>query len=323
MYPENVGNSRPTGPVEVETSTGDEAILTVVPLSHPWRRVCVLLVSAGLVIAVYAVLSTSAFQWPVVWEYLFHSLILQGLWVTIWLTVVVMVLAIIIGTIVALMRVSRSPFLNLVAVGFIWLFRGPPILVQLILWYNLSLVFENISLTLPIVGTVFSVPTNEIMTPIAAAIIALSLHEAGYMAEIIRAGLKAIAVGQTEAALSLGMPPSLLTRRIILPQAMRIVIPPTGNETINLLKTTSLVSIIAVGDVLYSAQTIYSRTFETIPLLLVATVWYLVIVTAMTAGQFRLERYYSKNLRSNDVPGVFKSIWGTVLRTRGGESHNG
>jgi len=142
---------------------------------------------------------------------------------------------------------------------------------------------------------VFSVKTNDVITPFIAAVLALSLQESGYMAEIVRNGLKSVNRGQAEAALCLGMKPSLLMRRIVLPQAMRVIIPPTGNETISLLKTTSLVSTIAVGDLLYSAQSIYARTFETIPLLLVVSIWYLAIVSIMSIGQGYLERHFSRD----------------------------
>lgn len=300
-------------------NTEDVASFQVVPLSRPMRKFAIVLVASAVIFVGYAVFSAPAFQWPLVARYMLNPLILQGLWLTIWLTVVVMILAVIIGTLVALMRISKSRFLTTVAVCFVWLFRGPPILVQLILWYNMSLVFENISLTLPWVGTVFSIPTNDVMTPISAAIIALSLHEAGYMAEIVRGGLNSVAAGQTEAALSLGMPPLLLTRRVVLPQAMRMIIPPTGNETINLLKTTSLVSIIAVSDLLYSAQSIYARTFETMPLLLVVTIWYLVVVTLMTLAQSYLEAHFTKDQRRITKAGFLRSFRGGFLPRRKSE----
>jgi polar amino acid transport system permease protein len=289
-------------------NTEDVASYQVVPLARPLRKIAIVMVAIAVIFVGYAVFSAPAFQWQLVARYMFNPLILQGLWLTIWLTVVVMILAIVVGTLVALMRVSKSRFLTTVALCFVWLFRGPPILVQLILWYNMSLVFENITLTLPGIGTVFSLPTNDIMTPITAAIIALSLHEAGYMAEIVRGGLNSVASGQTEAALSLGMPPLLLMRRVVLPQAMRMIIPPTGNETINLLKTTSLVSIIAVSDLLYSAQSIYARTFETMPLLLVVTIWYLVVVTLMTLAQSYLEAYFTKDQRRITRAGFLRSF---------------
>ncbi len=289
--------------------TGAE--LTVVPLRHPWRWTAATLVVVSLALFLNAVAWNPELQWPVVRAYMFHPMILKGLWTTVLLTVVIMVIACVIGTLVALMLLSPSRLLSVPAAGFIWWFRGTPALVQLILWYNLSLIFRNISLSIPGIGTIFSVPTNDVMTPMTAAIVALSLHEAGYMAEIVRGGLKSVNRGQTEASLCLGMKPSLLLRRIVLPQAMRVIIPPTGNETINLLKTTSLVSIIAVGDLLYSAQAIYARTFETIPLLIVVTLWYLVVVTVMTWGQGHLERHYSRDEAAFD-PGTRRS-WLTGL----------
>ncbi|MHA6728814.1 amino acid ABC transporter permease [Devosia sp. A369] len=277
------------------------AELTVVPLPHVWRWIAVAIAGLCLVGLAVAMVTNSAFQWHVVGTYLFHPRILSGLGTTIILTVVVMILASVGGTILALMLLSDSRFLSAPAAMFVWIFRGAPALVQLMLWYNLSLIFKTIGLWIPGVGMVFSVDTNSIMTPFVAAVIALSLHESGYMAEIVRGGLKSVPRGQTEAAACLGIAPGKLLRRIILPQAMRVIIPPTGNETINLLKTTSLVSIIAVGDLLYTAQSIYARTFETIPLLLVVTVWYLVVVSIMSIGQFFLERHFSKDQQPSRV----------------------
>jgi polar amino acid transport system permease protein len=269
--------------------------LTVVPLRHPMRLIAMLVVILLLITLVYTVIGNPELQWPTVARYMFSPLILDGLYTTLLLTLIVMVLAVVIGTMAALMMLSPSSVLSVPAVAFVWLFRGAPALVQLILWYNVSLIFPTVSLWLPFAGTVYSVRTNDLMTPFMAAVVALSLHEAGYMAEIVRAGLKTVSKGQTEAALSLGMHPRLLVRRVVLPQAMRMIIPPTGNETINLLKTTSLVSIIAVGDILYSAQAVYARTFETIPLLLVVALWYLIVVSVMSGGQFFLERSFARD----------------------------
>ena len=233
-------------------------------------------------------------QWPVVASYLFNAQAMAGLWMTVLVTVLVMIIATLIGTIVAVMMRSPSHLIAAPARGFVWLFRGVPALVQLIIWYNLSIFVPEISLSVPVLGTLFSLPTNNIMTPMLAAVAALSLSEAAYMAEIVRAGLGSVGKGQVEAAASLGMKPLQILRRITLPQAMRLIIPPTGNETINLLKTTSLISIIAVGDLLYSVQAIYARTFETIPLLLVATFWYLMVVSVMTVAQSFVERRFSE-----------------------------
>jgi polar amino acid transport system permease protein len=269
-------------------------MLTVVPLRHPLRSAAVVIVLILAAVLLYMVAVNPEFQWEIVGHYLFNPMILKGAGLTLGLMIIVMFLSCIGGTVVALMLLSPSKLLAVPAQLFVWFFRGTPALVQLIFWYDLALLFKNISLYLPGYGTVFSVNTNEVITPFAAAVIALSLQESGYMAEIVRNGLKSVNRGQTEAALCLGMKPSLLMRRIILPQAMRVIIPPTGNETISLLKTTSLVSTIAVGDLLYSAQSIYARTFETIPLLLVASFWYLAAVSILSIGQGYLERNFSR-----------------------------
>lgn len=303
-------------PSNVLTQSVGMPVLTVAPLRHPLRWIAAAIVLCALAFLAASVITNPEFQWPIVAKYLFHERILAGLATTLILTVVVMVLATIIGTIAALMLLSQSKLLSVPAAVFVWIFRGAPALVQLILWYNLSLVFKTIGLWIPGIGTIFSIDTNTLMTPFTAAIIALSLHESGYMAEIIRGGLKSVNRGQTEAALCLGMPPSLLLRRIVLPQAMRMIIPPTGNETINLLKTTSLVSIIAVGDLLYAAQSIYARTFETIPLLIVVTTWYLVVVSIMSIGQYHLERHFSRDEARAASGTSFKKILKNVFSLR-------
>jgi polar amino acid transport system permease protein len=277
--------------------------LVVVPVRHYGLWIGTVAAVALLAFIVQALATNPAFDWPTVGKYLFHRSIMRGLGQTLVLTVVIMVLAIVIGTIVAVMRLSPSRILNAFAGGYIWFFRGAPALIQLIFWFNLSLVVREVSLTLPFVGTLFSVKTNDFMTPFVAAVVALSLHEAGYMAEIVRAGIKSVPAGQTEAAGSLGMNHRLILRRITLPQAMRFIVPPTGNETINLLKTTSLVTMIAVNDLLYAAQSIYARTFETIPLLIVVAFWYLFVVTLLSIAQHYIEQYYGRSDQQQSAPG--------------------
>lgn len=241
-----------------------------------------------------AVATNPNFDWPTVGHYLFHPRILSGMSVTILVTALVMVLGAMMGTLVALMLRSSNPVLRIPAQGYVWFFRGAPALVQLIFWYNLSLLFPTISLTLPGIGTVFSIPTNDVMTPMLTALLAFSLVTGGYLAETIRAGIGAVGTGQYEAAAAQGLRHGQIMRHIVFPQAIRIILPPAGNEAINVLKSTALVSVIALGDVLYSAQSIYARTFETIPLLLVATIWYLAAVTVLTFGQRWLERHFAQ-----------------------------
>ncbi|ARP64245.1 ABC transporter permease [Mesorhizobium sp. WSM1497] len=275
--------------------------LTVMPQRRYgiWVGTALALLVAFLIIRAFA--SNPAFAWPTVVSYLLHPSVMRGLGNTLMLTAVIMILAIVVGTVIAIMRVSPSPVLRAFAGLYVWFFRGVPALIQLIFWFNLSLLVREVSLTIPFVGTLFSVRTNDFMTPFFSAVVALSLCEAGYMAEIIRAGIKSVPSGQAEAASALGMPYRMILKRITLPQAMRFVLPPTGNEAINLLKMTSLVTFIAVDDLFYSAQSIYARTFETIPLLIVVAFWYLAVVSIMSVGQHFLERHFGRSDTRRDA----------------------
>ena len=288
------------------TAGSTAASLKVVPRKNwgLWIGTALVLVLMYFIIRAFAV--NPAFGWDIAGSYMFHPSILRGLGNTLLLTVLIMLIAIVLGTIIAIMRVSRSVILNGFAGTYVWFFRGVPALIQLIFWFNLSLLVSNISLSLPFVGEVFSVRTNDFMTPFFSAVVALALCEAGYMAEIIRAGIKSVPTGQAEAATALGMPYRKILRRIVLPQAMRFVVPPTGNEAINLLKMTSLVTFIAVDDLFYSAQSIYARTFETIPLLIVVSAWYLFVVSVMSVGQYFLERHFG---RSDKRQGTLFDTW--------------
>lgn len=292
-------------PVPFAASAPDNGMsmdLPVIPRRRYGLWIGTILSVVIAVVVFRAVASNPAFGWDIAWGYLFHPSIMRGLGTTILLTVVIMFCAIIVGTVIAIMRVSPSLVLQAFASAYVWFFRGVPALIQLIFWYNLALVVREFSLTLPWLGTVFSIRTNDLMSPFVAAVVALSLCEAGYMAEIIRAGIRSVPPGQTEAAGSLGMTYGAILRRIVLPQAMRFVVPPTGNEAISLLKMTSLVTYIAVDDLFYAAQSIYARTFETIPLLLVVGFWYLLVVTIMSIGQFYIERYYGRSDPGGDGP---------------------
>lgn len=229
-------------------------------------------------------------QWPTVGHYLFSPDILSGLGMTVLLTIVSMIIGLAIGVILAIMRLSSSRVFQAASWIWIWFFRGVPPLVQLIFWYNLALLFPTLSLGIPF-GPKFVVwDTNDLITPLSAAILGLAFTESAYAAEMIRAGIQAVSQGQVEACATLGMTRWQTLRRIVLPQALRIVIPPIGNDTISMLKFTSLVSVLALPDVLYSAQMIYARTYETIPLLVVATIWYLVLTTILTLGEHAIER---------------------------------
>jgi len=234
------------------------------------------------------------FGWDVVAEYIVSDTILQGLWVTIWLAVVGMIIGVILGLPIAIARMSDDPLARSLSGVFVWFFRGTPLLVQLILWYNLSFLFPQITLSIPFGPTLAAWNSNDLITPITAAIIGLALNEAAYMAEIIRGGLLSVDRGQMETAEAFGMRPMRALWRIVIPQAMRSIVPPTGNQFISMIKATSLVSVIAMADLLYSAQSIYNRNFEVIPLLMVAVLWYLLITSILSVIQSRIERYYAR-----------------------------
>ncbi len=257
-----------------------------------WIAAAIALILGALV--AHSVATNPNFDWPTVGQYLFSPIVLTGLFVTSWLTVVVMIIGIAIGVVLTVGQLSGNPVVTAACAGYIWFFRGTPVLVQLIFWYNMAALYPRYSIGLPFMGTLVSGSVNDLITPWTAAILALGLNEGAYMAEIIRGGVQAVDQGQLEAAKALGMRGVQATRRIILPQAMRAIIPPTGNQTIGMLKGTSIVSIVALSDLLYSVQTVYSRTFQTIPLLLVACIWYLVATTLLSAVQSRIERRYRR-----------------------------
>lgn len=244
---------------------------------------------------IWASATNPNFQWDIVARYLFSSAILSGLATTLQLTVLSMIVATVLGTVIALMMLSDDPWFGSFAAGYKWLFRGTPLLVQLIFWFNISALYPEIGLTLPNGYELFSFSGNSI-TPFQAALLGLALHEAAYMAEIIRGGVLAVGHGQTEAAMALGMRRMQAFRRITLPQALRVIVPATGNQVILMLKTTSLVSVIALPELLYTAQAIYARTFQIIPLLIVASAWYLLICSFLSVGQFFLERWLGQGV---------------------------
>lgn len=288
----------------------------VVPLRHPgrWIGAAVVLVLAAMV--VHALLTNTAFNWDVVGNYFTSSFILTGLLRTLELTVLAMVAAAVLGTLLALMRLSSNPILSYGSSLYIWFFRGTPLLVQVIFLYNISALYPRLSFGIPFGPAFVSGNVNGIITPFAAAVLALSMNEAAYMCEIVRAGILSVDPGQTEAANACGLNSHQVMRFIVLPQAMRVIIPPTGNETIGMLKYTSLISVISIPELLYSAELIYSRTYQTMPLLIVASLWYLVVTTVLTVGQIFIERRLSRGHADQRQEG----IW-SVLRRRAFQVH--
>jgi polar amino acid transport system permease protein len=269
--------------------------IRAVPARHPGRWVATVAVVVLLAAAIKSVATNPRFEWDVVRQYFTERAIITGLLVTLELTGIAMAMGIVLGVILAVMRRSPVHIVSGTSWLYIWFFRGTPVLVQLLFWYNITALYPKVTFGIPFIGVTFiQGNANSIITPLTAAALGLGLNEAAYMAEIVRAGILSVGEGQVEAAQSLGMTRLQTMRLIILPQAMKVIIPPTGNETISMLKTTSLASVIAVQELLYTAQIIYARTFQTIPLLVVASIWYLILTSILTGGQFYLERYFGK-----------------------------
>ena len=240
--------------------------------------------------------------WATIGEYLFKPLTLRGVLVTIEMTIIAMVIGIVGGTVVAVMRLADNPILRVVSWVYVWLFRGVPLLVQIIFWGFLGALYPSLFLGIPFVGVVFAHGnTSAIIGAFTAAILALGLNEVAYAAELVRAGIISVDKGQNEAALSLGMSGGLTMRRVVLPQAMRVIIPPMGNETITMLKMTSLVSVISGRDLLTTVQQVYAQNFQQIPLLIVASLWYLALVTVLTVGQHYLEKRFGRGFGQADT----------------------
>jgi polar amino acid transport system permease protein len=278
-----------------EALPGPADSIPVVPLRHPVRLATAVVLILVALSAAWDVAVNQRYHWDVVVSYLFAPQIMAGGGLTVLLTVVSMTAGIALGTVLAVMRLSANPILSTISRGYIWFFRGTPLLVQLIFWYNIAALYPVIAFGLPLGGPSLVLGSaNMLISPLAAALLGLSLNEAAYMAEIIRGGIGSVDKGQHDAARALGMNGGQLMRRVILPQAMRVVLPPTGNQVISMLKGTSLVSVLAISDLLYSAQIIYATNYQTIPLLIVASLWYLLMTTILSFFQTKLERRYGR-----------------------------
>ncbi|MGA2432386.1 MAG: amino acid ABC transporter permease [Acidimicrobiales bacterium] len=306
------------------TANGD-ATVKVVPVRHYGRWVGVAVVGLFLAMVVHSLFFKVAsarivchvisgvkvcqhamvyrYQWNIVGQYFFTSEILHGLLRTIFLTVVAMVIGIVLGVTIAVMRMSPNRVLSSIAWTYTWFFRGTPVLVQLLFWSFIGAVYPHLTLGVPFTHVTFvHFNVNTSLTIMEACAIGLGLNEGAYMSEIARAGLISVDEGQIEAATSLGMTRRQTLRLVTIPQAMRVIIPPTGNEVISMLKTTSLVSVVGVIDLLGAATNIYSENFEIVPLLIVASLWYLLVTTVLSTGQFYLERRFARGALRTPPP---------------------
>jgi polar amino acid transport system permease protein len=273
--------------------------IKAVPVRHVGRWIAAAVVLVLAVTVINSIATNPRFEWDLVRHYFFSSQVLHGLRVTLLLTVIAMAIGIVLGVVLAVMRLSPNPVVSSASWFYIWLFRGTPVLVQLLFWQFISALYPEISLGIPFGPELVHGDANKLITPFTAAILGLGLNEGAYMAEIVRAGIISVDEGQTDAAQGLGMTRLQTMRRIVLPQAMRVIIPPTGNETISMLKTSSLVSVIAYAELLYSVQLIYSVNFKQIPLLLVASIWYLIFTSLLSIGQYYIERHFGRGASRN------------------------
>lgn len=272
-------------------SAHDIAHLELVPRRHLGRNIfaAIVLLLVALLIRAFVV---GQIEWPVVGQFLFAPAIVEGIWNTPLMTVVAMTLGIVLGVIIAIMRISGNPALEWIGRIYVWIFRGAPALLQLLLWFNLALIFP----TMGIPG-LFSFNTVDVMTPFVAAMLGLGIQQGAYTSEVVRSGLLSVDQGQYEAARTIGMTGMQALRRIVLPQAMRVMVPPVGNEVISMVKLTSLASVIQYSEILHNAQIIYYANTRVLELLLVASFWYLVIVTILSMIQSRIEAYYARGTR--------------------------
>jgi len=277
--------------------------IKALPTRHPGRWVASLVVLVLIAMLIHTMVFSklqrgnsleSRFGWHVIGQYFGSRQVLDGLVMTLELTVIAMVVGIFGGVLLAVMRLSANPLLSNASWLFIWFFRGTPVLVQLFIWYQIAWLYPTISLGIPFGPAFAHLDANRVVTAFVAASVGLGLNEAAYMSEIVRAGILSVDEGQAEAAQSLGMRRGRTMRRIVLPQAMRVIIPPTGNETISMLKTSSLASTIAVIELTEATARIYARTYQIVPMLEVACIWYLIVTSVLMIGQYYLERYFAR-----------------------------
>ncbi|RKN03220.1 amino acid ABC transporter permease [Streptomyces radicis] len=311
----------------------DLSTLPIVPARHYWRWL------AGFVVLVlvgqfaHGLVTNPGWDWPVFFDYLLADSVLAAVWVTLQLTLYGTVLGFALGVVLALMRLSDSVILQSVAWTYVWAFRSIPLIVQLLFWFNLAYLYQELGFGIPFGPVFWHVETMNLIGAMTAAVIGLALHQAAYAAEIVRGGVLAVDPGQREAAAALGIPRVRQLRRIVLPQAMRGILPNAANEIISLFKGTSIVSVMAIGELFYQVQVIYGRNGRVVPLLMVATVWYIVLTTVLSVAQYYVERYFARGAERNPPPTPaqrlralvrdFRAATGAADRARGGPTRGG
>ncbi|WP_327671569.1 MULTISPECIES: amino acid ABC transporter permease [unclassified Streptomyces] len=295
------------GPQDTPPPAAPPAAIKAIPVRHYGRYLSAFIAIALLALIVYA-FSQGKINWATVPEFFFDDRIITGALKTLLLTVLAMVIGIVGGIVLAVMRLSKNPVTSSISWFYIWFFRGTPVLVQLFIWFNLGLVFEYINL-----GPIYKDYWSSFMTPFLTALLGFGLNEAAYMAEICRAGLQSVDEGQTEASHALGMSHGKTLRRVIIPQAMRVIVPPTGNEVINMLKTTSLVSMVQFVELFRAAQDIGQQSGSPVELYFLAAAWYLIMTSILSVGQYYIERYYARGTSRQLAATPWQKVRGSLI----------
>jgi polar amino acid transport system permease protein len=291
--------------------------MRAVPVRRPGRWIAVAcLALVGLMLANMFVTNEN-FNWPEQAKYVRDINVLEGVRTTLWLTVAAMAIGLVLGVIVAVMRLSTNPIVAGAAWTYVWVFRGTPVLVQLLFWANIGALLPTVGLGVPFGPEFITWKTFDLVPSIAAALLGLGLNEAAYMSEIVRAGILSVDEGQGEAATALGFSKMQTLRRIVLPQAMRVIVPPFGNETISMLKTTSLVAYVPFYELLFAVQNIYVRTYQVMPMLIMVSLWYLFMSSLLTVGQFYIERHYAKGATRSLPPTPYEKLQRTIANVTG------
>jgi polar amino acid transport system permease protein len=291
------------------TAPGRPESIRAVPVRHPGRWVTVVVLAVVVAMFVHMLVTNPAFQWGFMVDNMFKPPVIDGARTTLVMTVAAMLLGVALGVVVSVMRLSQNPIIKTVAWFYTWFFRAVPRVVLLVLFGNLGILYARVGFGVPfdrqlmdlfgIHGNLqfFHLDSRTFLTGFVAGLFGLTLSEGAYMAEIVRAGIESIDPGQAEAAQALGMGPMLTMRRIVLPQAMRVIVPPTGNETIAMLKDTALLAYVPVSDLFFQLQAIGSRTFQVFPMLVAACLWYLAMTSVLMVAQFYLERHFARGVQ--------------------------
>jgi polar amino acid transport system permease protein len=303
--------------VDTDAEKGRPEAIRAVPVRHPGRWVAAAGIAVLAAMFVHFLLTSTSLEWSEQWKYLFSKPVLMGVRNTIWLTVVAMAGGVLLGIVLSLMRLSANPLLSGAAWLYLWFFRGTPLYTQLLIWGAIGSLFPTVGIGIPFGPEFHTWQTQTLINAASAAALGLTLNEAAYMAEIIRAGILSVDEGQQEASSALGMSRAQTMRRIVLPQAMRVIVPPTGNEALSTLKNTSLVVAIPYAELTRTQETISAVTYKVIPMLVMACLWYLALSSVMMIGQRYLERYYSKGVRGSNGEEAEARQW-LRLRSRGG-----